>query len=124
MYMEQTHSSLLEGVGVPGAFRRGEALLMALSSLGDMALLGLLALSGGLAWEGRGGRGGWAPAAAGFALAAFLPAGPEEEILLWGGLAAGWLLPLLMRGSKEPTSCAETAPKTADIGGKKFLQKS
>lgn len=84
--MEDPFLYLLGGVGVPGAFQRGEALLMALAALGDLALLGLLAEGCGLLWEKLAGKGRAIPLAAGFALALFFPQQGIRFLSGWGGL--------------------------------------
>lgn len=121
--MEDPFLYLLEGVRVPGAFRRGEAALCALLALGELALLALLVRSCTALWEGLvsqwQGRG--IPVTAG---GMFLLAGwwPEEIVtgnfLFWGGLFFGVALPgltCLMRRGKSgeegaSTSCGGQSP--------------
>lgn len=97
--MDESFLYLLGGVGVPGAFQRGEALLMALAALGDLALLGLLARGCGLLWEGLAGEGSRFPLAVGFALALFFPGEGIRFLAGWGGLAGNLIfgagIPLL-----------------------------
>lgn len=84
---------LLEGVQVPGAFRRGEAGLIALLALGDLVLLTLLSRGAMTLWAevapplpGLG----CLPVAAAFLLAGVLPR---------MGRAWGWLSAVLPRGN-------------------------
>lgn len=86
---------LLEGTGIPGAFRRGDAGLLVVLTLGDLLLLSLL------------GRGcvslwrelvpvfpalGWLPAAGAFLLAGVLPGLGRTWAWLWARLPAGNLI--------------------------------
>lgn len=83
--MEEPFFFLLEGVRVPGAFRRGEAALAAVLALGDVTLLALLTRGCETLWGdlAPGPRwGGAALAAAGFWAAGMLP-GRE---VVWAGL--------------------------------------
>lgn len=97
--MDEPFLYLLGGVGVPGAFQRGEALLMALAALGDLALLGLLARGCGLLWKKTAGKGNVIPLAVGFALALFFPGQGIRFLTGWGGLTGNLIfgvgLPLL-----------------------------
>lgn len=106
--MDQPFLYLLSGAGVPGAFQRGEALLMALAALGDLALLGLLSQSCARLWQYLFGGAGWIPTAAGFALALADP-GTGTAIVtgwtgLWGNLLLGVGIPFLsvLTGRSRP----------------------
>lgn len=97
--MDQPFLYLLSGAGVPGAFQRGEALLMALAALGDLALMGLLSQSCTRLWRYLFGGAGWIPTVAGFALALVDP-GTGTAIVtgwtgLWGNLLLGAGIPFL-----------------------------
>ena len=75
---EEPFLLLLQGVAVPGAFRRGEAALIAALALADWALLALLTwgckrLWGSMTGVGRGS--GWLVSTA-FLVAGFLPCWP------------------------------------------------
>lgn len=94
---------LLRGVGLPGAFQRGEAALAAVIALGDLVLLALLAWSCGALGREILPRWTWGryPAAAlGFLAAGWLP---DRETVLFlseravpaGNLFFGVLLPAL-----------------------------
>ena len=128
--MDEPFLYLLSGVGLPGAFQRGESLLSALGALGDLALLGLLAHGCRQLWTGFFGGAGWVPAVIGGALALVLP-GLGSQLLtgpvgLIGNLILGAVIPLLAgaagRGwlpqKKEATFCGEPARKEEDIGPK------
>lgn len=118
--MDDPFLYLLEGVRVPGAFRRGEAVLCALLIPGELALQALLvrgcaALWQGLAPRGRG-RGTGLTVAAMFLLAGWVEGGPMTGNLLFcGGLLFGIGLPglafLLRRGGRGQrragTSCVK-----------------
>ncbi len=97
--MDEPFLYLLSGVGVEGAFQREESMLYALAALGDLSLFALLAHGCARLWGSVCGRGGWAPAVAGFLLAAFAPGlgaglltGPVGLI---GGLILGVAIPLV-----------------------------
>lgn len=121
--MDDPFLYLLEGVRVPGAFRRGEAALCALLIPGEVALQALLirsctALWGSLAPRWRG-RGVGLTAGAIFLLAGWIGEGPVTgNLLFWGGLLFGVGLPGLAflrrkggRGAEEPgTSCVGKSP--------------
>lgn len=131
---------LLEGVQVPGAFRRGEAGLIALLALADLVLLTLLVRAALTLWQDLvsvfAGLG-WVPVAAAFALAGVLP----ELGRAWGWLAAvlprgnlifGVLLPVLSvltirvreQQKKRATFCGGKFRKEADIAVKPEDKKS
>lgn len=121
--MDDPFLYLLEGVRVPGAFRRGEAALCALLALGELALLALLVRGCGALWEGLAprwqGRGAGLAAAAMFLLAGWWDGGAMTgNLLFWGGLLFGVALPglaVLTKGVGRPrtgagTSCGEKSP--------------
>lgn len=108
LQMDQPFLYLLSGAGVPGAFQRGEALLMALAALGDLALLGLFSQSCARLWQYLFGGAGWIPTVAGFALALADP-GTGTAIVtgwtgLWGNLILGVGIPFLsvLTGNGRP----------------------
>lgn len=131
---------LLEGVQVPGAFRRGEAGLIALLSLSDLVLLtllgrGIMTLWGELVpvFPGLG----WLPAAAAFALAGVLPALGQPwarlaAALPGGNLILGVLLPVLSvltikireDRKKRAIFCGTKSEKEVDIAVKPGDKKS
>lgn len=129
----------LQGVEVPGAFRRGEAVLAAALTLADFALLALLGRSCRSLWE-RVAPGDWAwggyvlPALA--VLAAGLPGksggGWEVDWLPAGNLIFGAVVPALavlgqkVRRTKEeqPIFSAPKMAEKADVGGKIADKKS
>ena len=88
---EEPFLLLLQGVAVPGAFRRGEAALMAALTLADWGLLSLLIWAGRSLWReldpGLKGWGYWLPAAG-----AFLAAGVFSKQELQGALFENWLV--------------------------------
>lgn len=97
--------TLLEGVGAPGLFRRGEALLCALFTLGDLTLLALLSFAAAALWRSLCPSLPWAaPALVG---AAFLAAGAGPgpgwgaAVLPLGNLLFGLFLPALGRCTKS-----------------------
>lgn len=107
--MDDPFLYLLEGVRVPGAFRRGEAALCALLIPGELALQALLVRGCAALWEGLaprlGGRGAGLTAGAMFLLAGWVEGGPMTgNLLFWGGLLFGIGLPglafLLRRGGR------------------------
>lgn len=130
----------LQGVEVPGAFRRGEAALAAALTLGDFALLALLSRGCGSLWKQVAGKdGAWG----GYALAAvaFLAAGTLGKSSLWrpvsewlpaGNLIFGAVIPALaVLGRKvqetknsPPIFSAPKTAKKADVGGKMTDKKS
>lgn len=127
--MEEPFLYLLEGVQVPGAFRRGEAALIAVLALGDLALLALLARGCRSLWLGAApacrGRGGWLLVAAAVLGSGFLP---EEnlKLLAGGNLIFGVLLPglaVLTQGIKTIFSGKTKVPK-ADVAAKWKEKKS
>ena len=100
--MKEPFLLLLQGVEVPGAFRRGEAVLTAALALADWGLLSLLAWSCGRLWRALTGldRGAGVLTAAAFLLAGFLPRWPElqrgmTETVVLGNLIFGVGLPTL-----------------------------
>ncbi len=106
--VEEPFLLLLEGVQVPGAFRRGEAMLSAVLTLADLTLLALLSRGCvGLSRELTGKSWpGWVLCAAAFAAAGWL--GMQETMQKWaetvipaGNLTAGVLLPTLAIFTKE-----------------------
>lgn len=134
--MDEPFLYLLSGVGVEGAFQRGEAILYALAALGELSLFALLAHGCARLWESFCDRGGWAPTAAGFALAAFAPelgsgilTGP---LGLVGGSVLGAGVPLVVhfaqkvwkRKESGPTFGREKMPVGEDVGAKSAGKKS
>ena len=131
--LEEPFLTALQGVEVPGAFRRGEAVLAAALTLSDFALLALLGRSCRSLWE-RMTPKGWAwggyvlPALA--ILAAGLPGrsggGWEADWLPAGNLIFGVAVPALavlgqkVRRSKgeQPIFSAPKMAEKADVGGK------
>lgn len=113
--MKEPFLLLLQGVEVPGAFRRGEAVLTAALALADWALLALLTWGCGRLWSSLTGfvRGGGVLTAGAFLAAGLLPRWPElqrgmTEMVVWGNLifgvglpALGFLLKKGERGRKE-----------------------
>lgn len=113
--MKEPFLLLLQGVEVPGAFRRGEAALTAALALADWALLALLAWGCKKLWSSLTGlaRGGGVLTAGAFLAAGLLPRWPElqsgmAEMVVWGNLifgvglpALGFLLKKGERGQKE-----------------------
>ena len=86
---------LLEGVRVPGAFRRGEAALTAVLILGDLTLLALLGRGAVTLWQKLAPALpalGWVPVGAAFALAGALPGMSWLEGRVWAALPAGNLI--------------------------------
>lgn len=121
--MDDLFLYLLEGVRVPGAFRRGEAALCALLIPGELALQALLVRGCAALWEGLAprwrGRGAELTAGAMFLLAGWVEGGPMTGNLLFcGGLLFGVGLPglafLLKRTGRGQegvgTSCVEKSP--------------
>lgn len=131
---------LLEGVRAPGAFRRGEAGLIAVLSLADLALLALL---------GRGCMALWRsllppipalgciPVAGAFLLAGVLPTVGAVwrswvGILPAGNLVLGVLVPALAallgrireRERRAATLCGPNTERSADVAVKKGGKKS
>lgn len=125
---------LLEGVQVPGAFRRGEAGLIAVLALGDLVLLTLLGRGCMALWERLvpifSGLG-WIPVAAAFAAAGAL-SGSEQAwaelmaALPGGNLILGVLLPTIAiltikvrEGRKrQATFCGRKSGKEEDVAVK------
>lgn len=132
--------SLLEGVRVPGAFRRGEAGLTAVLTLGDLALLMLLSRGAETLWRelvpvfpGLG----WIPIGLSFAVAGVLPGSGRVEGKLWASLPAGNLiLGVLMpafsvltiqareRRKRQAIFCGEKSGEEADVAVKQADKKS
>ncbi len=131
---------LLEGVQVPGAFRRGEAGLIAVLALADLVLLTLLSRGAAALWKGLvpvfPGLG-WLLVAAAFALSGVLPSLGRG----WGRLAAevpvgnlifGVLLPVLSvltikvreRRKREATFCGGKSRKEVNVAVKPDGKKS
>lgn len=119
-WMEEPFLLLLEGAAVPGVFGRGEAALAAVLILADIALLALLVRGCGAMWRRLlpvwQGRGLWLPAAAAFWWAGVRPTEPPgENLLLWGGLLWGLVVPAFAAlpvgaskaEKKGATSCVE-----------------
>lgn len=125
---------LLEGVQVPGAFRRGEAGLIAVLALGDLVLLTLLGRGCMTLWERLipvfSGLG-WLPVTAAFAAAGVL-SGSERAwaklaaALPGGNLILGVLLPVFAiltikvreRRKRRATFCGGKSGKEADVAVK------
>ena len=86
---------LLEGVQVPGAFRRGEAALVAALALSDVTLLALLTRGAVTLWKNLtpGWRGGGFWVALAFLAAGVLPVGMAGRWIPVGNLIMGILLP-------------------------------
>lgn len=139
-WMEDPFLYLLEGVRVPGAFRRGEAGLIAVLSLADLVLLTLLARGCMNLWRellSSISALGCVPVAGAFLLAGFLPAmGPAwgwwESILPAGNLLLGILLPVLAVLTKRvrkgegdrATFCVRKRESGADVAVKEKDEKS
>lgn len=129
----------LQGVEVPGAFRRGEAALAAALTLADFALLALLGRSCRSLWEGATPRG-WAWGGYVLPALAVLAAGPlgktggsrGADWLPAGNLIFGVVIPALavlgqkVRRSKkeQPIFSAPKMAEKADVGGKIADKKS
>ena len=124
--MDEPFLYLLGGVGLPGAFQRGEAALAAVLALGDLTLLTLLSWGCGRLWRellpGRK-KSAWVPAAVGLLAAGLIPAQGgvsfwTERIAPAGNLIFGVLLPAgavltekcRKYGKGKPTSCGESSP--------------
>lgn len=87
--MDEPFLYLLSGVGLPGAFRRGEAVLAAAAALGDLVLLTLLGRGCVQLWGELfpgGEKWGWLLVGAGFLLAGLAP--DRETVLFWTETAA------------------------------------
>lgn len=130
----------LQGVEVPGAFRRGEAALAAALTLADFALLALLGRSCRSLWERAVSRG-WAwggyvlPALAILAAGLLGKGGGWRQGADWlpaGNLIFGVVIPALavlgqkVRRSKkeQPIFSAPKMAEKADVGGKIAGKKS
>ena len=135
--LEEPFLSLLEGVEVPGAFRRGEAVLAAVLIFGDIVLFGLLAHGCRSLWgrlmpeQARGGAVLFVAGAFLFSEMEWTGRG-EHTMLLWGNLMAGILIPVLAfftkggrKGLEEiATFCGEEQDGHTDVGAKKKIEKS
>lgn len=131
---------LLEGVQVPGAFRRGEAGLVAVLTLGDLALLMLLSRGAETLWRELVPvfpNLGWIPIGLSFAMAGVLPGSGGAEGRLWASLPAGNLiLGVLMpafsvltiqareRRKRQAIFCGEKSEEKADVAVKQADKKS
>lgn len=131
---------LLEGIQVPGAFRRGEAGLIALLALGDLVLLTLLSRGAMTLWAGVASPLpglGCLPVAAAFLLAGVLPGmgrawGWLSAILPRGNLLLGVLLPILSvltirereRRNRQAIFCGGKSREKADVAIKQAGKKS
>lgn len=125
---------LLEGVGVPGAFRRGEAGLVAVLVLADLVLLSLLTWGCIALWRRIMPWWSWggAVAAAGAFFVAEMGWEVAEEFLLLGNLTAGILLPAMAMvwekirrpGKRDSIFSTEKDSKKADIAAKWKEKKS
>ncbi len=131
--MEEPFLFLLEGVEVPGAFRRGEAALVAILALADVALLTLLARGCGALWRGVvppwKGRGWVLMTAVVFWLAGVLPGRGTTRLLTEAAAAAGnlifgvliptvavFMIKIRERREEEPIFCGKEEIKSADVG--------
>lgn len=129
----------LQGVEVPGAFRRGEAALASVLTLGDFALLALLSRGCRSLWERMTPRdwawGGYVLPALAILAAGLLGktgGGWEADWLPAGNLIFGVVVPALavlgqkVRRSKEeqPIFSAPKMAGKADVGGKNDGKKS
>lgn len=135
--LEEPFLSLLEGVEVPGAFRRGEAVLAAVLIFGDIVLFGLLTHGCRSLWgrlmpeQARGGAVLFVAGAFLFSEMEWTGTG-EHTMLLWGNLMAGILIPGLAfftkggrKGLEEiATFCGEEQDRHTDVGAKKKIEKS
>lgn len=136
--MEEPFLLLLAGAAAPGVFRRGEAALASVLTLGDFMLLALLLRGCACLWRGlfpgRAGRGVWLVAGAAFWWAGAYPvAGARgEPLLLWGGVLFGIGLPTLAvlteagrkALGKEGISCVKKGPEEADVAEEEAGEKS
>lgn len=130
----------LQGVEVPGAFRRGEAALAAVLTLADFILMALLSRGCRSMWEGVTPQS-WAWGGYLLPAGAFLAAGVLGQNEIWrrlaewtpaGNLVFGVAIPALavltrkVRESKsgQPTFSASKIPQKADVGGKTPGEKS
>jgi len=102
--MDEPFLYLASGVGIPGAFQRGEALLTVLAAMGDLSLLTLLNWACMRLWSGLFPglrRGAWVPAGIGFLLAWLLPGAGDvgfwaSEVAPVGNLIFGVAAPVLV----------------------------
>lgn len=131
--LEEPFLMALQGVEVPGAFRRGEAALAAVLTLADFALLALLGRGFRSLWE-RAALGNWSWGGYALPALAILTAGILEKRGPWqvaaewipvGNLIFGIVLPALavlgqkVRGVKkeQPIFSAPKMVQKADVGG-------
>lgn len=137
--LEEPFLMALQGVEVPGAFRRGEAVLAAVLTLGDFTLLALLCRGCRSLWE-RLAPKGWAwggyvlPALAILAAGAMKNGGwrQGEGWLPAGNLVLGVVVPALAvlgqrarrPGEGQPIFSAPKMAEKADVGGKITNKKS
>ena len=126
--LDQPFLYILKGVGVPGAFQRGEAVLAAVLALADLVLLGLLAKG----CEALLPEGAWRRCVVfGGGMALAVIGGSGENGWLWsgglqlfGGLLLGTVVPVLLiwrdRGAggrqADTISCGQSRKKREDIG--------
>lgn len=131
---------LLEGIRVPGAFRRGEAALAAILALGDLMLLALLSRGAAALWRELAPvfpALGWIPVAAAFALAGALPGLSRIEGRMWAAPPAGNLLlgvftPIFSvltirareRRKERAIFCGNNSREKADVAVKQAPKKS
>ena len=139
-WMEDPFLYLLEGVQVPGAFRRGEAGLIAVLSLADLVLLTLLGQGCMALWRELLSpipMLGVIPVAGAFLMAGLLPTmgaawGRWESILPAGNLFLGILLPAIViltrrvrkRDRAEATFSGIKRKRDTDVAVKKEDKKS
>lgn len=136
--LEEPFFMVLQGVEVPGAFRRGEAALAAVLTLADFVLLALLSRGCRSLWE-RAAPEKWGWAGYLLAAGAFLAAAGKDRagaaLTGWlpaGNLIFGTVLPALavwgikVRGSKkgQPIFSAAKTVQKADVGEKMAGKKS
>ena len=131
--IEEPFLMALQGVEVPGAFRRGEAALAAVLTLTDFALLALLGLGCRSLWERAAPeKGRWVgytlPALAILVADSLDKSGAWQMVVEWflvGNLLFGIVFPALavlgqkVRESKkgQPIFSATKMPGKADVGG-------
>lgn len=98
--LDQPFLYILRGVGVPGAFQRGEAVLAAVLAQADLVLLGLLA-QGCAAMLTRQSWGRYAVTGVGAVLALILGTWEYkdlwgDEIQIYGGIILGIMVPFIV----------------------------